>query len=369
MPRNGPLGSIEELLLVRGVTPALLFGADLNRNTAIDGNEQKLTSIDNADNAQGQLNRGWAAYLTVDSAEANVRPDGKPKIDVNMDNLEELHKQLVEVLDKDQADFIVAFRQGGTYTGDDSGTAVSNAKIDLKQKGNERLSTILDLIGAKTRIAKQTTSGNGNQNGGGDQQNNNQPPPSGNGGDQQGKGGQNGGGGEGDGGGNNSRTVIDPAFPSDTSAMATYLPKLMDNLSVNSSPSIPGRLNINQAPRVLLRGVPGFTPDMVDQIISHRDPTIGMQKPEQKYETWLLTTGIVDLTTMKKLMPLVTGAGSVYRAQVVGGFFVPNAPVQRLEVVVDGTKMPPVVRRRWELRDLGRGYTAEVLGAAADDEP
>ena len=31
-PRNGPLGSIEELLLVRGVTPALLFGADLNRN-------------------------------------------------------------------------------------------------------------------------------------------------------------------------------------------------------------------------------------------------------------------------------------------------------------------------------------------------
>ena len=363
-PRNGPLGSIEELLLVRGVTPALLFGADLNRNSAIDGNEQNLTSIDNADNSQGLLNRGWAAYLTVDSAEANVRPNGKPRIDVNMDDLAELHKQLLEVLDKDQADFIVAFRQGGAYDGDDAGTPVSSAKVDLTQKGNEKLSTILDLIGVKTRIAKSTTSNNGSSAQGRDNpREENQPPPSENGEGQQ-AGNQNGGD-----GGNNSRMVIDPAFPNDKSAMATYLPKLMDNLSVNSSTSIPGRLNINQAPRVLLRGIPGFTSDMVDQVISNRDMTMGAQKPEQKYETWLLSNGIVDLATMKKLMPLVTGTGSVYRAQVVGGFFAPGSAVQRVEVVVDGTKMPPVVRRRWEMRDLGRGYTAEVLGAAVDDEP
>ena len=115
-PRNGPLGSIEELLLVRDVTPALLFGADLNRNGAIDGNEQNLVQIDNVDNSQGELNRGWAAYLTLDSAEANLTPDGKPKIDVNMDNLEDLHKQLSEVLSADEANFIVAYRQGGAYT-------------------------------------------------------------------------------------------------------------------------------------------------------------------------------------------------------------------------------------------------------------
>src|SRR5204863_8122504 len=73
-PRNGPLGSIEELLLVKGVTPALLFGADLNRNGAIDGREQNLTTNDNADNSTGQLNRGWSAYLTVASVEPNNRP-------------------------------------------------------------------------------------------------------------------------------------------------------------------------------------------------------------------------------------------------------------------------------------------------------
>ena len=32
--KNGPLDSLEELLLVRGVTPELLFGNDQNRNGA-----------------------------------------------------------------------------------------------------------------------------------------------------------------------------------------------------------------------------------------------------------------------------------------------------------------------------------------------
>src|SRR5258705_10865046 len=160
-PRNGPLGSIEELLLVKGVTPALLFGADLNRNGAVDGNEQNLANIDNVANSNGVLNRGWAAYLTVDSAEANVRADGKPKIDLNMDKLDDLHKQLLEVLDKDQADFIIAFRQGGAYTGNNAGKTISSQTLDLTQKGNEKFSTILDLIGVKTQIAKSSSSGGG----------------------------------------------------------------------------------------------------------------------------------------------------------------------------------------------------------------
>jgi DNA uptake protein ComE-like DNA-binding protein len=370
-PRNGPLGSIEELLLVRGVTPALLFGADLNRNGVIDGNEQNLASIDNTDNSNGVLNRGWAAYLTVDSAEANIRPDGTKKIDVNMDNLEDLHTQLLAVLDKDQADFIIAFRQGGAFAGTDAAQPISGQKLDLTQKGNEKLSTILDLIGVKTRISKQGSSG-GQSN----SQSKSQTPvkpgestskqsaPMGQGG----QGSQDGQGGEaGQGDSKDSRVVIEAAFPNDPNSMAVYLPKLMDNLAVNSAASIPGRLNINQAPRALLTGVPGLTPEMVDQIISHRDVKMGSERPEQKYETWLLTDGVVDLKTMKALMPLVTGGGSVYRAQVVGGFFVPDGPVHRVEVLVDATKKPAIVRRRWELSDLGRGYTPEILGAEADD--
>jgi type II secretory pathway component PulK len=348
-PRNGPLGSIEELLLVRDVTPALLFGADLDRNVAIDGTEEPLTAIENADNSLGLLNRGWSAYLTVDSAESNLRPDGRPKIDVNQDNLETLHRELTEALGGEMANFIVAYRQGGAYEdeGNTRGVSASNLKLDLKQPGREKLRTILDLIGVKTRIATQPTPGSGNQ-------------PAGTGGNQNGQG-----------GGNNnddSRTVVEVQFKDDPSAMESYLPKLMENITVNPSETIPGRLNINQAPRVLLTGIPGLTSTMIDQIIANRDVTLGMIRPEQQFETWLLTEGIVELDVMKKLMALVTSGGNVYRAQVIG-FFDAEGSADRLEVVIDATTLPPLVRRRWELRELGPGYSPELLGVPLGDLP
>jgi hypothetical protein len=385
-PRNGPLGSIEELLLVREMTPALLFGADLNRNGVVDGNEQNLTAIDNVDNSTGQLNRGWSAYLTLDSMEANLRPDGRPKIDVNMDNLEELRKLLVEVFTEDEANFIIAYRQGGPYDGDDVGKPVSSVKVDTKQRGSVRLTTILDLIGAKTRIAKtgeangSGASQNGGGGGGGGTGGSNSNLTDGLGSTQgtQQVGGQTGATGSngnsygvttgGSGRNNkNSRVVINSAFPNDPGSMQTYLPKLMENLAVNAAPTIPGRLNVNQAPRALIAGIPGLPPTAVEQIIANRDVTIGDQRPEQKYETWLLQDSIVDLETMKKLMSLVTTGGSVYRAQVVG-FFDEAGSADRVEVLIDATQSPPAIRRRWSLRTLGAGYSPEVLGVPLSDD-
>jgi len=379
-PHNGSLSSIEELLLVRDVTPALLFGPDLNHNGVVDGNEQTLTTIDNADNSNGQLNRGWAAYLTLDSMEANSRADGTQKIDVNMDNLEELKKQLLTVFTEDEANFIVAFRQGGAYDGKESSKPVSAVKVDTKQKGSVRLNTILDLVGAKTRVAKSGAGGapSGGGSGGGGNDGKGTGDTGGTGGTAgtggtQGStsvGGQSGsqsGGGGGSGGSSSSRTVIDAEFPDEPGAMQTYLPKLMENLAVNAEPSIPGRLNVNQAPRALIAGIPGIDPTAIDQIISSRDVALSEQHPEQKYETWLLQNGIVDLATMKKLMPLVTSSGSVYRAQVVG-FFDAQGPAERIEVLIDASQTPPVVRRRWNLRDIGPGYTPEVLGVPVSDD-
>jgi type II secretory pathway component PulK len=360
-PRNGSLGSIEELLLVRDVTPALLFGPDLNRNSAIDGIEQPLTVIDNADNSTGLLNRGWAAYLTLDSAESNLRPDGTPKIDVNKEDLEELHKELTEALGQEMANFIVAYRQGGAYDGEETGQSAGGVTLDFKQPGRERLNSILDLIGVRTRIAKPSQGDEGDDG-------------------EQGEGGGEGLGGterpnevgegrsDGEGDKDNSRIVIEAAFSDDPGSMKGYLSKLMDNIAVNSDRTIPGRLNINQAPRRILTGVPGLTSAAVDQIISERDVTLGQQQPDQIHETWLLTQGVVELDEMKKLIGLVTTGGDVYRAQIIGGYF-REGPTERLEVVIDATKTPPVVRRRMELRELGQGYSAETLGAMLDDVP
>jgi DNA uptake protein ComE-like DNA-binding protein len=304
----------------------------------VDANEQSLTNMDGVDNSNGALNRGWAAYLTIDSAEKNVRSDGTPKININMTNLQDLHDQVSTALGNDMANFIVAYRQGGPDTSSATGQPASGIQIDYTQPGRVRFNTLLDLVGAKTKIAKP------NQQQG------------------QGQGGQGG-----QGGGNSSTTTVAAAFASDTAAMRDYLPKLFENLAVNANPSIPGRINVNQAPKPLLLGIPGLTPDKVEQILSTRDLDVTSDRPDRAYETWLLTEGIVDLPTMKKLMPLVCAGGSVYRAQVVG-YYEDEGPGYRIEAVVDGTKTPPIVKRRRDLVQQGIGFSLDTLGGQSAED-
>ena len=107
---------------------------------------------------------------------------------------------------------------------------------------------------------------------------------------------------------------------------------------------------------------------MVDQIIANRLPEQNGQRPEQAYETWPLVNGIVDLETMKRLMPLITAGGNVYRAQVVG-YFDEEGPAYRMEAIVDATQSPPVVKRRRDLVEQGPGYSLDVLGSTVEDGP
>ena len=74
MAKNGPLDSIEELLFVKGVTPQLLYGNDLNRDGIFEPEEEDGT---------GAFNPGWAGYLTIYSREQNVDSTGNPRIYVN----------------------------------------------------------------------------------------------------------------------------------------------------------------------------------------------------------------------------------------------------------------------------------------------
>ena len=46
--------------------------------------------------------------------------------------------------------------------------------------------------------------------------------------------------------------------------------KLLDNCTVYSGPTIPGRININLAPRTVLMCIPGMTQDLCDQIVANR---------------------------------------------------------------------------------------------------
>ncbi|MBN1855006.1 MAG: general secretion pathway protein GspK [Pirellulales bacterium] len=321
-PTNGPLTTVEELLLVRDVTPELLFGADVNHNGMIDPNEEGRVQLVSVDNSDGAMNRGWSAYLTIHSAERNLRPDGTPKIDVNMEDLEELHSQISEVLGPDAANYIVAYRQGGPFDGAGEGKPASSVTIDLRQPARVPLTTILDLIGTRTRVVLP---------------------------------------------GEAQATIIESAFPDGPVAMAIYLPEMMDHLSVNPDPTIPGRININQASRTILSGIPGLSDSALEEILGTRDLEVIPERPSRRHETWLLIEDIVTLEEMKSLIPFINAGGDVYRFQSVG-YFDQEGASARAEVLLDATATTPKLLQWRDLSHLGRGYALETLGVGLLEE-
>ena len=98
---------MDELLLIYGVTPQLLFGLDTNRNGILDPAEMAGTNVSSTD---AEMYLGWANYLTLYSNESNLTAEGLPRINVNADDLEQLYDDLKSAFDDEWANFVIYYR-------------------------------------------------------------------------------------------------------------------------------------------------------------------------------------------------------------------------------------------------------------------
>lgn len=355
--KNRPPETLEELLLVRDIDPWLLFGEDANRNGLLDPNENDGDASYPPDNSDGALDRGWMAYLTLHSRERNTSVDGLPRVFLNDSDLTQLYDALEVDFGEEGARFITAYRlygpreptapdeeaelageetqedsdsgeqtdsgEGGAssrqQTSSSSGGDTNRGGLDLSQSPKQEIESVFDLIGIQVEVPS------------GEQQ---------------------------------EAEVLDSPFADDPAMMAEYLPLLLDLLTLREEKVIEGRININQAPREVLRGLPGMDDSIVEGILSNRDP--GGLSGEAIYETtaWLVTEGLIDLDQMRVLEPWITAGGSVYRMQVMG-YFDRGGPVARIEAVVDATELPPRLVDRRDLSGTGRGFDPEVLASQA----
>jgi hypothetical protein len=332
-PKNGPVDTVEELLLVRGVTPQLLFGVDINHNYQLDRHEQAEENTGGASTDPNAF-RGWAAYLTMYSVEWNITPDGNPKVYLNTADLNRLVEDMQTAnFPQDWINFIVAYRQVGpsqsttTVIGAGNSPAAANTptantstqpqtgELNMDLPAQTPIGGILDLIGAQVQYTFA---------------------------------------------GAPAATPLNSPFTVD--GLATYLQQLMDYCTVNPAATIPGRININQCSASVLAGIPGMTVDISAKILSTRTVDLANADPSRRYETWLLTEGVVTLDQMKVLMPFICGGGSAYRCQVIG-FFQDGKAYSRAECVFDATSPLPRILLWRDLTHLGRGYSMEMLGA------
>ncbi len=80
--KNGPFETVDELLLVRGATPEILYGQDANRNGILDPGED--TALVTASSGSGsRLDRGIAGFVTLYGTKVEPTSGGVALVNVN----------------------------------------------------------------------------------------------------------------------------------------------------------------------------------------------------------------------------------------------------------------------------------------------
>ena len=416
--KNGPLETLDELLLIRGITPTLLYGEDMNRNGLLDPNENDGDLSPPMDNADGVLNRGFVAFLTVQGRESNRRADGKPKINVNDGFLTDLYDALLKEFDEDTAKFIIGYRINGSSdkvqvsktnppktssSTSSSSSSTSNSSTSSKSGSSGTSSTSSSNSSSKSGSSNSSSSNSTTSNSSSGSSGTTSSSSSSNGsqtvqekqvadglakflaevvtpaggkvtrGDiDLSKGGAN----SIDSlweliGSNTTATIKGASQPlkspwsSDSSTVATSMKLLQEKLTTTADEYLEGRININQAPREILIGLPTMTEEIVNAIIAAQQLDANGQPSLDKLSQhttshWLYTENLVDLPGMIALDPYITSSGHVYRVQVLG-FYDVGGPVTRLEAMIDATKLPPRIIAQRDLNELGRGYSRTQL--------
>ena len=365
LPRNGPLAHLDELLLIQGVTPALLYGADVNRNFQLDTSETLSGGLELLDNTSGQLNRGLSAYLTVQSLEKNLNPSGEPKIDLNGEDLQTLHGELVQALGPAEANFVIAYRQFGPTSdnadGEDTNNQAANSgttsadslEIDFEKQAQNTIGSVLDLVDARVTITSEDD--NSGSSGG---------TPSGGG-----RGGGRGGGGQSSGGSSSSKPpqVVESPWKNEPATLKLAFATLQDAATVDTGERTAGRININQASRPVLLTIPGMTAPVADQIVLRRDPAMDPLAGDQRHPTWLLTDGLVTLEELKPMISQLTTGGDIFSGQIVG-YFETGTARARAAVLLDKSGDKTQLIGWQDLSKLGPGFPRSAVSSIIEPE-
>jgi len=296
--KNGRFDTVEELLLVKGFTAAVLYGEDVNRNGILDENEDDGdASFPYYDNGDGVLNPGIAPFLTVFSREPDTALDNRPRINLNSD-AETIAAQIEQY-----------FQEG------ELSEQTTQFLLSLKQQNFDfsSLDSVADLY-----------VGPGVQGEGAAPQGESEAEP--------------------------NAPEINPAL-ADSPVTLDELPVLMNYFSVRppqlASAPIEGLINVNVAPARVLRLVPGMTAAMVESIVATR-PSV--EPDDLKTPAWLVTSGALTPGQFRRIARYITTRSFQFHVEVLGYADHVKA-FRRLEWIVE--MIGPVAQVKYH-RDLTR---------------
>ena len=258
-PRNGPLQSLRELLMVRGMPRDLLLGEDANQNGILDAAENDGNESLPPDNRDGVLDPGWAGILTVHSVSRDVNAAGESRI--NVQSADEASLSAVKGLSSDIAKAIVAYRS---------------------QNRLESLADLLDVAAAAPQNLVLPPPDPGSANRSADRSTPTELAP--------------------------NRGVQAQQFTGPKLISEDLLLEIADDLTTAESQEASGLININTASAEVLACLPGIDPNLAQTIISHRQSSGFFPNV-----TWLLRAPGMTRQIFKQVAPRITARSETFR--------------------------------------------------------
>lgn len=305
--KNDPFDTVDELLLVKGVTAAVLYGEDVNRNGILDQNEDDgEESFPYYDNGDGILNHGIAPFLTVWSREVDTSLDNKPRINLHGDAAT-VQAQMVLYLPVDEEIEVLS-----------AATQAFILEIANAQSVVGQMRSPADLYVGEEGLEP------------------------------------------------NEAGEL-PAELLDSPATLDEMPFIMDRFTTRSvesanQPIEDMLININAAPLRVLMIVPNMTEEAAAAIVAGREQILA-QDPEVAAATlqttaWPLTTETLDAATFRAIAPYITTKAYQFHVEVLG-YADHLKTAQRLEWVIEMIGPLAQIKYHRDLTRLGQAWPVD----------
>ncbi len=329
--KNGRFDTVEELFTVRGFTGWVLYGEDYNRNGLLDPNEDDGDASFPPDNRDGKLYRGVGPDLTVHSREVNIDSQRRPRVNLNMKDVEKLDEELrLRGVDGRVTDYVLRIRAAGlAFRSVMDLVPVPPPEPDEEEEQQEQEDqttqpadpTTQPTTGPATRPSEDSddpsAKGPTTRPGAG-----RKPPLT------------------------NLTDEIPPATIAD-------LPVLLDVLTTDPLPIFAGRINVNTAGRAVLSALEGLSEEDVEAIVSGRARLSGDDKATP---AWLLTQGVISERRFRELLPRLTTQSSTFSVDSLG-FADHVGTVKRMATVFEMRGPIGQVLYTRDLTPLGPAYS------------
>lgn len=280
---NREFDRVAELLKVKGFTPMVLYGEDVNRDGTLQRAEDDGDENDPPDDGDGKLNHGLAPYLTVYSYDRNVNSLGEKRLNIKTASDEQIRTRLEGKLKPQVVDAILEAKKQGE---------INNLTDLWKEPGSAPSSDSGQA--APTPTPTPT------------------PAPAG-----------------------------DVESASETAAALSIedFKVIADELTVSDEEHLRGLVNINTASRAVLMALPGMTEEVAETIVNRKTSEVGGFTSV----TELASLEGMSRDAFSQMFPHVTVRANVFEAQSVG--YVPKRKAYAaVYAIIDRGGMGPVYR-------------------------